>query len=347
MGPSSGYPDPTLIARRASRALIATLALLLLLATACGGLDTAVCGLNDYTADIQEDLDALTGLDPALVAQAGTPENQSALASLDALDATIAAAQESLDDASLGDVGPLVRAAFQAVLDATSASVDRFRTAIESGDASQVQAAIDQVQVVSDAIGAFHDAVAGSGVECPGASASASAAASQSAAASVPPSATPAPTPTPTATPAPTPVSTATPEASEDEGESPTAAPATATPPPPATPSPTATPTPTPTPSPSASASASASASGSPEPSPSPSGEGDDGTGGLLPWILVLGLAGTAIAGFILWYQGRNQPPTDDLGGPDAGPDDLGGTDAGAPPPSGLDDTQVTPPSAT
>jgi outer membrane biosynthesis protein TonB len=324
---------------RAPRAFLATTALLLVLATACGGLGTAVCGLVDYSSSIQGDLDSLTSMDPDLVVQPGTPENVAALAALDALETTVSTAQAELDAASDDEVGPLVRASFQAVLDATTQAVDDIRGAIESGDAAAVASAFDAAGLVSDAIDAFIGVVDTLGVDCAEPSASASAVASQSAAASVAsatpePTPTPAPTATPTAAPTATPAPTPSPEETEEE-ESPTAVPATPTAVPP-TPAPTETPTPTPspTPSPSPSASASASASVSPEPSPAPSGEGDDGTGNLLPWILVLGLAGTAIAGFVLWYQGRNQPPTDDLGGPDAG----------APPPSGLDDTQVTPP---
>jgi hypothetical protein len=334
--------------RRQSRAAVASLAMLVLLATACGGLGTGVCGLLDYSTSIQDDLDALTALDPALVAQAGTPENTAALAALDTLESTVETAQAELDAASDDEVGPIVRGSFQAVLDATTQVIANVRSAIESGDADAVASAFDGVSLVSDAINAFQGVVDTLGVDCaePSASASASAEASESLPPSVAPTPepTPVPTPEPTATPAPTPAPTATPEETEDEeSPSPTAAP-TATPVPPTpTPAPTDTPTPTPSPTPAESASASASAepsgSESPEPSPSPSGDGDDDGGGLLPWILVLGLGGTAIGAFVLWYTGRNEPPTDDLGGPDDGlPPDAGtGT---------FEDTQVTPPPA-
>jgi hypothetical protein len=52
------------------------------------------------------------------------------------------------------------------------------------------------------------------------------------------------------------------------------------------------------------------------------------------------------LAAFVLWYTGRNQPPTDDLGGPDAGPDGTAGPDANELALGGIEDTQVTPPPA-
>jgi hypothetical protein len=325
---------------RRPRLILAILAVTLLLAAACGGVSTAVCGLSAYATEIEDDLVSLSGLDPALVAQAGTPENAAALAALDSLDATLAAAQSALDTATDDEVGPVIRVAFQAALDATETVADNLRSAIEAGDAAAVASALDQVTLATTAIDAFQTAVEGSGIECPGASASPSEAASPSVAPSVAPSETPAPTPAPTASPTPaeTPEPTETPEPEDTPESSPTPAStpvATPAATPTASPTPTATPTPSPSPSASESASASASGSASAEPSAAPSGEGDEG-GNLLPWILVLGLLGTAAAGVVLWYNARNQPPPDDsLGGPEGGPDDLEITQPGAPPSAG------------
>jgi hypothetical protein len=296
--------------RRSRSLALATLVVVMVVGAACGAISTSICGLATFTASIQGDLETLAGLDPALVAQAGTSENATALATLDALEATLDEAQTTLDESTDDEVGPVVRAAFQAVLDATSNSAADLRSAIESGDETAVLEAIEGIQLAIDAIGAFQAVVGDSGIDCPGASPSPSAEASPSLAPSV------APTPVVTPTPAPTPVPpTATPEPVEtpepaetpepEDSPSPTAAPVV-TP----VPTPTATPTPSPTPSPSPSASASASESASAEPSPSPSGEGEEGSG-LLPWILVLGLLGTGAAAIVLWYTSRNEPPAD------------------------------------
>ena len=333
--------------RRPSRSAATVVVASLLLAVACGGVQSAVCGLSGYTTDIQDDLDALVALDAELVVQDGTPENAAALAALDSLEATSAAAQATLDAATDDEVGPVVREAFQAVIDASEDSAADFRQAIETGNPNQVEAAQEGAQLASDAIGAFQTVIDGLGIDCPGASSAPSEVASTSAAPSVAPTpvVTPVPTPVPpTATPEPTetpePVETPEPE----DTPSPTAAP-TATPAPTPTATPTPSPTPTATPSPSLSPSASPSESASPEPSPSPSGEGDDEGGGLLPWIIVLGLLGTGAAAVVLWYNQRNQPPTDTLGGPDdlevpptgppAGPPPPAAPPPGAPPPGG------------
>jgi hypothetical protein len=324
---------------------VVAVAALLAFTAACGAVTTSVCGLLGFTTSIQGDLETLAGLDPALVAQAGTPENTAALATIDALETTLDEAQTTLDEATNDEVGPVVRVAFQAVLDATSSSAADLRSAIESGDEAAVADAIDGIQLALDAIGAFQGVVGESGVDCPSASPSEGASPSL---ASVAPSVTPEPTPTPVP-PTPTPVPpTPTPAETPDDDETPTPVPATPTPvpatPTPVPPTPTPTPSPTPSPSPSPSALASASGSASAEPSPSPSGEPDDETGGLLPWIIVLGLLGAGAAAVVLWYTQRNQPPTDgELGGPEGGvpPDSPAGTTGEV---GSFEDTQVTPP---
>jgi hypothetical protein len=332
------------------RPVLAAVGLTLVVATACGGLGTAVCGLSDYAAEIQSEVDALAALDPQQVATPGTPENTAALASLDVLETVESEAQAALDAASDEEVGPAVRAAFQLVLDTTTAVIANMREAIESGDADAVAAAQGNLSAVSDAIDAYEFIVEGLGIECPGASASASEAASESAPESVAASLTPEPTPVPpTPTPVPptpTPVPpTPTPEPAETpEDETPTPAPATPVPATPTPVPPTPTPSPTPTPTPSPSPSASATASESAEPSAAPSGEPDDEGGGFLPWIIILGLLGTGAAAVVVWYTQRNQPPTDgDLGGPDTGsaPDSPAGTTGQV---GSFEDTQVTPP---
>jgi hypothetical protein len=317
--------------RRQSRSAAAVVAASLLLAVACGGVQTAVCGLSGYTTDIQDDLHALVALDAELVVQDGTPENAAALVALDSLEGTSAAAQATLDAATDDEVGPVVREAFQAVIDASEDSAADFRQAIESGNPNQVESAQEGAQLASDAIGAFQTVIDGLGIDCPGASGAPSEVPSASAAPSVAPTpvVTPVPTPVPpTASPEPT----ETPEPAEtpepEDTPSPTAVP-TATPAPTPTATPTASPTPTATPSPSASQSQSA----SPEPSPSPSGEGDDQGGGLLPWIILLGLLGTGAAAVVLWYNQRNQPPSDTLGGPDDLEVPPTGPPTGPPPP--------------
>ena len=98
---------------------MAILVVLGLVLAACGSVSTAVCGLSGYATQIDEDLEELAALDPALVAQAGTPENATALASLDAVEATAADAQDTLDAATDSEVGPIMRNLFQTALDAT------------------------------------------------------------------------------------------------------------------------------------------------------------------------------------------------------------------------------------
>ena len=80
-------------------------------------------------------------------------------------------------------------------------------------------------------------------------------------------------------------------EPTEEETAEPTAEP-TATP--------SSEPTPTLSESPSASPSASASASPSASPAPEPT---DSGTGGLLPWVIGIGLFGTGVAAIYAWYR--------------------------------------------
>jgi hypothetical protein len=321
------------------RAGLAAIAAVLVLGVACGAVEGTVCGLAGYSTEIQDELDTLVSLDPELVAQAGTPENAAALAALDALEATEAAAQAALDAASDEEVGQIVRAAFQAVLDTTATTVADTRDAIASGNATQVEKELDDVQVASDAIGAFLGVVDGLGIECPGASVSPSEAPSVSAPPSVAPTPEVTPTVVPTATPTPAPTPTATPPPTATPAPTPTAAPP-ATPPPTATPAPTPTATATPTATPTASESPSASVPGSPEPSPSPSAEPGDEDGGLLPWIIVLGLLGTAAAAIVLWFNQRNEPPpTAGLGGPTD--ETLPGESPTVPPPT------TPPPGAT
>jgi outer membrane biosynthesis protein TonB len=280
-------------------------AVLLTFAVACGGLETAVCGLAELGTAIQDDLDELLALDPEQVAQPGTPDNLAALAALDALDATIEEAQSALDSASDDEVGPIVREAFQAALDLSAAASEALRGAIESGDPKQVAAALGTAQLASDAIGVFLSLVDGLGVECPG-TASPSAAASDAPDPTVQPTPTLEPTPVPTVEP--TPVSTAAP--------TPTAAP-TATPEPSAattpvpTPVPTPAPTPTATPSPGPTTTASPSPSEEPTPSPSEPATPDEGGTGLLAWIVVLGVLGTGAAAFVLWYTNRKGEESD------------------------------------
>jgi hypothetical protein len=189
--------------RRRSRLAFLAAVALLAFTVACGALSTSVCGLLSFTTSIQGDLETLANLDPALVAQDGTPENATALATIDALETTLDEAQTTLDESTDDEVGPVVRAAFQAVLDAASTSAADLRNAIESGDEAAVADAIGGIQLALDAIGAFQEVVGGLGIDCPGASASASAAASVPA--SVAPSLTAEPTPTPVP-PTPTPV---------------------------------------------------------------------------------------------------------------------------------------------
>ncbi|RPH34646.1 MAG: hypothetical protein EHM90_05775, partial [Chloroflexi bacterium] len=208
--------------RRNRSPALATLAVVMVVGVACGAISTSICGLAGFTSSIQGDLETLAGLDPALVAQAGTPENATALATLDALEATLDEAQATLDESTDDEVGPLVRAAFQAVLDTTSNSAVDLRSAIAAGDEDAVVSAMEGIQLAIDAIGAFQAVVGDSGIVCPGASPS------ESAAPSVAPSLTPEPTPTPVP-PTPTPVPpTPTPEPAETpDDETPTPVPAT------------------------------------------------------------------------------------------------------------------------
>jgi hypothetical protein len=89
--------------------------------------------------------------------------------------------------------------------------------------------------------------------------------------------------------------------------------------------------------SPSASATATASASASPAPEPT-----DNGTGGLLPWVVGIGLLGGGAAAIYFWYRSNQNPPPDDGLGPDGTPlpdgggaieDAEPGADEGAEPP--------------
>ena len=182
--------------RGASRALALVPPLVLMLA-ACGGVQTAACGLVEFGSDIQADLESVLALDPAAVAVPGSPEQTSALAAVDTAEATVATAQEALDNATEDQVGPVIGTLFQAALDATSAAISALRGAIESGDADAVADAMVSVQSASDAFDAFEASVADSNVDCP----DASAAPSMSAAASAAPSATAVATPEPTAEP--------------------------------------------------------------------------------------------------------------------------------------------------
>ena len=92
-----------MLRRRSSMTFVA-LWLLVMGVVACGSpLRTAACGLNTYGTAIQEQLTALLALDPALVAQAGTPENAAAGDALDAMDQAAADGQEALDAASEDD----------------------------------------------------------------------------------------------------------------------------------------------------------------------------------------------------------------------------------------------------
>ena len=287
---------------------------------------------------IQTDVDTLSGLDAAQVATAGTPDNLTALATLDTLDATVAEAQTALDAASDDDVGGVVRASFQGVLDATSSASSSLRSAIAAGDEGEVSLALTGLSAVSVAISAFTGLVNGViGEGCPGASASASA----SAAATIEPTPTLEPTLAPTATPVPptatpeptaTPAPTATPQ--ESETETPEAATPTAAPT--ATPAPTPTPTPTPTPSP---VRRTLSPTIEPSPTASEPPSPDDEGSGLLPWILVLGAGGLGAAIVVLWYMNRDEEgetPPDDLGGPDdgTGSDDATTVTPEVPPPA-------------
>ena len=154
-----------LMRRRSSMTFVA-LWLLVMGVVACGSpLRTAACGLNTYGTAIQEQLTALLALDPALVAQDGTPENAAAHEALDALDQAAADGKEALDAASEDEVSDRIRSLFQRALDLTTAASTALRSAIESGDAATVTAAMADVQTASDAIGTF---LAATGeIDCP------------------------------------------------------------------------------------------------------------------------------------------------------------------------------------
>ena len=87
------------------------------------------------------------------MAQAGTPENAAANDALDALDQAAADGKEALDAASEDEVGDRIRTLFQSALDLTTAASTALRSAIDSGDAATVTAAMADVQTASDAIG--------------------------------------------------------------------------------------------------------------------------------------------------------------------------------------------------
>ena len=321
-------PVPFVSMKPRRRLALVAVPLLAIVLAACGGVQTAACSLFGYAVEIQADLNELLALDPALVAQSGTPENAAALDAIDGLDATRAEGQEALD-AAADDVGPVIERAFQAALDATEIGAANLRTSVESGDPAAVTEAMGDVQLAANAIDTFMTALGDSRLECDeaaspsaseGSSASAPASASASASASAPPSDTPAPTPTetpsptptPTATPSPTPTPTPSPTPSPTLSPTPSPAPSP-TPTPEPTPSPTPSPTPEPTPSPTPTASPTPSpsptetASPSAEPSPSPSGESGDQGPGPVPWLLGLVLVAVAGGAIYVWYQNREE----------------------------------------
>ena len=151
--------------RRLATSII-TLWLLVMGVVACGSpLRTAACGLNTYGTAIQQQLNALVALDPAQVAQGGTPDNVAALAALDALDQAAADGQAALDAASEDEVGDRIRTLFQSALDLTTAASTALRSAIDSGDAQTVADALADVQTASDAISTFLAATGD--IECP------------------------------------------------------------------------------------------------------------------------------------------------------------------------------------
>ena len=373
-------PDPRLATPRApkgaSRARLAILVLPLALAllTACGRAENAVCALFDYAVQIQADLDELLALDPALVAQAGTPENASALEAVDGLESTAADGQAALDDAA-EDVGPVIEAAFQTALDATTIGASNLRAAIDSGDPATVEEALGDVEVAAQAIDAFMAALGDSRLECGDAGSSISpseepvptASATESVAptpspteAGTPsPTATPTPSPSPTASPSPTPSPTPTATPTPSPSPTPTATPTPSPSPTPSatpSPSPSATATPSPSPSPStsvtASASPSATESPTPEPSPSASGESGDQGPGPLPWLAILAVLAAGGAIFYVWYQNRNadEDELDATGGePPIPPEDLppGAPPPGTPPPSAGPPPPAGPPPTT
>ena len=138
-----------LMRRRSSMTFVA-LWLLVLGVVACGSpLRTAACGLNTYGTTIQEQLTSLLALDPALVAQDGTPENAAAHDALDALDQAAVDGQEALDAASADEVSDRIRTLFQSALDLTTAASDALRTAIDSGDPATVTSSVDAASSAS------------------------------------------------------------------------------------------------------------------------------------------------------------------------------------------------------
>ena len=155
-----------MVVRRRSPLAVLALSLLVMGVVACGApLRTAACGLNTYGNAIQEQLNALLALDPALVAQAGTPENAAANDALDALDQAATDGQAALDDASEDEVGDRIRTLFQGALDLTTAATTALRSAIESGDPQTVTAAMGDVQTAATAIQQFLDATGD--IDCP------------------------------------------------------------------------------------------------------------------------------------------------------------------------------------
>ena len=324
------------------RLAFVVLPLLVIALAACGGVETAACSLFGYGVEIQADLNELLAIDPALMAQSGTPENAAALDAIDGLEATRAEGQDALDSAA-EDVGPVIERAFQAALDATEIGAANLRTAVESGDPAAVTDAMGDVQVAANAIDTFMTALGDSRFECDeaaspsaseGSSASAPASASASASASAPPSDTPTPIadrdagadsdahadadarhqrhrPRRVPRRSPRRVRRRVPRRSPRRRRHRAAdADADAEPTPSPTPSPTATPSPTPTASPThrpPSPSPTETASPSAEPSPSPSGESGDQGPGPMPWLAGLVLVAVAGGAIYVWYQNREE----------------------------------------
>ncbi len=160
-----------MLPRLRPRLTIGLLPLLILGVVACGTVRTAVCDLSDYAIELQGHLQTLATLDPALVVEPNSPENAAALAAIDELEATGAAAQEALDATSEDEVGTVIRSAFQLALDATDAAATNLRAAVESGDVAAVTEALGDVQRATEAIDAFLE-VADENIDCPSPSAS-------------------------------------------------------------------------------------------------------------------------------------------------------------------------------
>ena len=197
-----------MLPRLRPRLTIGFLPLLILGVVACGTVRTAVCDLSEYAIELQGHLQTLATLDPALVVEPNSPENAAALAAIDELEATSAAAQEALDATSEDEVGTVIRSAFQLALDATEAAATNLRAAVESGDVAAVTEALGQVQTATEAIDAFLE-VADENVDCPTSpSASGASTPSEAASATVEPTRRPRPSsseePEPTESPEPT-----------------------------------------------------------------------------------------------------------------------------------------------